>query len=244
MILPAPQTMISAIIAAMIILWWLGGVVLGGVLVYWTIIIGEGTYFGKPVVRWIYSRGAGVYDRVRRNVTTTDGVQLAVPLRVALRPQPTAAALDVATGTGRVPLLLAAEEWYSGAIIGLDLTPAMLRIAQHKAAAHGLAERIEWQLGSGDDLRRWPDASFGMVTCLEALEYFPRPARAVREMWRVLAADGTLIISTWTAHHARMLPCKAWTASKMTAFLRSLGCASIETHPWQIGQYDLVIAVK
>ena len=242
--LAAPHTMISAIIAAMIILWRLGGIVLGGVLVYWTLIIGEGTYFGKPVVRWIYSRGARIYDRVRRNVTATDHVQLAMPLRVALLHQPTAPALDVATGTGRVPLLLAAEPWYSGAIIGLDLTPAMVQIAQTKASAQGLGERIAWQIGSGDDLRHWPDATFGVVTCLEALEYFPRPTRAVREMWRVLVADGTLIISTWTPHHARMLPGKAWTAAKMTAFLSSLGCTDIETRSWQIGQYDLVIALK
>ncbi|HYF61894.1 MAG TPA: class I SAM-dependent methyltransferase [Herpetosiphonaceae bacterium] len=224
--------------------WWLVGLLALAVFVYWTIIIGEGSYFGPWMVRWIYARGARVYDRVRERVTASDAELLVGPLRAALLSRPLDPALDVATGTGRVPLLLAAEEWYAGAIVGLDLTPAMLAIAREKAAARLLGDRIEWQLGSGDDLSRWPDATFGLVTCLEALEYFGRPRRAVSEMWRLLVPGGTLIISTWTPRHARLLPGKAWTAAGMTALLQSLGCVRIESRPWQSGEYDLVIAVK
>jgi len=92
-------------------------------------------------------------------------------------------------------------------------------------------------------LRR-SDATFGLITCLEALEYFGRPRRAVREMWRLLVPGGTLIISTWTPRHARKLPGKAWTAAGMTTFVQALGCIQIESRPWQPGEYDLVIAVK
>ena len=228
----------------MIVVWWLVGLLALALFVYWTIIIGEGSYFGPWMVRWIYSRGARVYDGVRQRVTATDAAELAGTLRAALLRQPLAPALDVATGTGRVPLLLAREEWYGGAIVGLDLTPAMLAIAREKAAARQLGQRIEWQLGSGDDLGRWSDATFGLITCLEALEYFGRPRRAVREMWRLLVPGGTLIISTWTPRHARKLPGKAWTAAGMTTFVQALGCIQIESRPWQPGEYDLVIAVK
>ncbi len=226
------------------ILWWLVGLCLAAALIYSTLILGEGTYFGRLVVRWIYSRGAAIYDRVRQPVTASDAALLVPPLRSALLHAPLAPALDVATGTGRVALLLAAEPWYSGAIVGLDLTPAMLAIARQKAVAAGVAERIEWLIGSGDRLQQWPAPRFGLVTCLEALEYFPRPRRAIAEMWRVLIPGGTLMISTWTPRYARWLPGKAWTAVKLVGMLHGLGAEAIETRPWQAGQYDLVLARK
>jgi len=228
----------------MMILWWLVGLGLAGTLIYVTLILGEGTYFGRAAVRWIYSRGAGIYDRVRQSVTASDPLHLGQPLRIALLHAPLAPALDVGCGTGRVPLLLAEEAWYHGPIVGLDLTPAMVEIARRKAAAAGVAERITWRIGSGDRLGQWPAPTFGLVTCLEALEYFPRPRRAVAEMWRVLLPGGTLIVSAWTPRHARWLPGKARTAASLTGLLRALGASAIEARPWQPGQYDLVIARK
>ncbi|HEY1015949.1 MAG TPA: class I SAM-dependent methyltransferase [Herpetosiphonaceae bacterium] len=221
-----------------------GGCLAAGVALYWLVVIGEGTYLGRFAVRAIYQAGARVYDRVRQSVTAGDETHLRAPLRIALLSSPLAPSLDVATGTGRAALMLAAEPWYEGAIIGLDLAPAMLAEAARKAEAAGLAGRVDWHIGSGDNLRRWPDGTFGLVTCLEAVEYFPRPRRAVREMWRALLPGGTLIISTWTPRHARWLPGKALTAAQVRELLRPLGCAECEIRPWQPGQYDLVIAVK
>lgn len=222
---------------------WILGILAGLAAAYWAIIIGEGTYLGRPVVRLIYRLGASIYDSVHEPVTRSDGVLLGGPMRVALLARPWSPTLDVATGTGRVPLLLAAEAWYFGMIHGLDLTPQMLNVAQAKATAAGYADRIDWHTGSGDDLRRWPSATFGLVSCLEAVEYFPRPRRAVREMWRVLQPGGTLMISTWTPRHARWLPGKALTAAHIERLLTPLGCTEIEIRSWQSG-YDLVLAVK
>lgn len=221
-----------------------GGCLAAGLALYWLVVIGEGTYLGRFAVRAIYQSGARIYDRVRLPVTAGDEIHLRAPLRIALLHSPLAPSLDVATGTGRAALMLAAEQWYAGEIIGLDLTPAMLGEAGRKAEAAGLGGRVRWLLGSGDDLGRWPEATFGLVTCLEAVEYFPRPRRAVREMWRVLLPGGTLIISTWTARYARWLPGKALTGAQVRRLLRGLGCAECEIRPWQPGQYDLVIAVK
>ena len=230
-------------------MWWkrlaqLGGGlgVLAGLL-YWQIIIGEGSYLGPRVVRLIYRWGAPFYDHVRRRVTEDDAVHLLPPLRLALLETPTAAVLDVATGTGRVPLLLAAEPWFQGPLYGLDLTPAMVEQARRKAEAAGVAERINWVIGSGDRLDQWSADCFGMVSCLEALEYFPRPRRALREMWRVLQPGGVLLISTWTPAHARWLPGKAWTARGMQRYLRKLGATTVEVQAWQAG-YELVLATK
>lgn len=225
------------------LLRWIAGTALGAALAYWLIVIGEGTYFGRPAVRLVYRFGAPIYDRVRAGVTQPDAAVLGGPLRLALLARPWAPALDVATGTGRVPLLLAQEPWYTGSIHGLDLTPQMLELARRKAAAAGVADRCIWHCGTGDRLERWPADHFGLVTCLEAIEYFPRPWRALREMWRVLAPGGTLLVSTWTPRHARWLPGKALTAVQIRRRLREAGCWDLEIRPWQSG-YDLLLAVK
>ena len=157
---------------------WLLLVLLLLVFLYWLIVVGEGTYLGRSAVRLIYQLGAGVYDQARINVTASDEAVLLPLLRAALAHKPGPRVLDVATGTARVPLLLAAQLWFDGAIDGLDLTPAMLMRAQAKIAAAGLGARIALRRGDGGNLP-WPDASFDLVISLEALEFFPRPRRAL-----------------------------------------------------------------
>lgn len=40
------------------------------------------------------------------------------------------------------------------------------------------------------------DAAFDVVLCTEVLEHLPEPQRAIDEMWRVLKAGGTLLLTT------------------------------------------------
>src|SRR6266511_1586403 len=75
-------------------------------LIYWLLVVGECTYLGRAAVRFIYQRGASVYDAVRRQVIASDEALLLPILRAALAGRPAPRVLDVATGTGRVPLLL------------------------------------------------------------------------------------------------------------------------------------------
>lgn len=213
------------------------------IVLYWLIVIGEGSYLGPWAVRLIYHFGAGIYDQVRAPITASDPVHLLGPLRVALAAAPDGRVLDVATGTGRLPLLLASQHWFVGQIDALDLSPAMLRQAQARLRAAGLEGRVTLHCRGADHLT-WPDASFDLVTCLEALEYFFRPRRAVREMVRLLKPGGTLIISVWTPGTARWLPGKALDGERMAASLRALGCVEIDVRHWQPGHYDLVIARK
>ncbi|MEP7187696.1 MAG: class I SAM-dependent methyltransferase, partial [Roseiflexaceae bacterium] len=164
-------------------------------------------------------------------------------LRAALAGKPAPQVLDVATGTARAPLLLAAQPWFDGAIDALDLTPAMLIRAQAKLDAAGLAARVALRQGNAGDLP-WPDASFDLVTSLEALEFFPRPRRALAEMARVLKPGGVLIVSKYPDLWARVLPFKGLTRRSMTRLLERLGLAEIAIREWQPGHYELVTARK
>ena len=212
-------------------------------LLYWLIVVGEGTYLGRAAVRLIYQLGAGVYDQARAKVTANDQAVLLPLLRAALDGRPVSRVLDVATGTARVPLLLAGQPWFGGTIDGLDLTPAMLARAQAKIDAAGAAARVALRQGEAGRLP-WPDASFDLVISLEALEFFPRPRRALAEMSRVLKPGGALIVSKYPDGWARALPLKGLTRRSMTRLLGRLGLAEIAFRGWQPGHYELVTARK
>ena len=85
-----------------IALWLLAALALLAFL-YWLIVVGEATYLGRYAVRFIYQRGAGIYDAARTKVTAGDERDLLPRLRTALDGLAAPRVLDVATGTGRVP---------------------------------------------------------------------------------------------------------------------------------------------
>ncbi|WP_129630354.1 class I SAM-dependent methyltransferase [Candidatus Oscillochloris fontis] len=224
------------------VIWLLAGL---GVLwlLYWIIIIGEGTYLGPWAVRLVYRWGARHYDAIRTATHTQDEHLLLPLLRAALEGRSAPQVLDVATGTGRVPLLLASDRGFTGNIIGLDLTAQMLDLAHQKQAQMCPAAAIHWQQGEATHLA-WPDNQFDLVCCLEALEYFPQPRQALAEMVRVLRPGGSLIISKWTDGWARLLPGRALNQKAMYQQLDNLGLESIRITPWQSGAYELVRAIK
>jgi ubiquinone/menaquinone biosynthesis C-methylase UbiE len=119
----------------------------------------------------------------------------------------------------------------------------MLERARHKLAAAGLADRVALREGSASRLP-WPDASFDLVTSLEALEFFPRPRRALAEMARTLRSGGTLIVSKYPDAWARALPLKGLTRRHMERLLARHGLGEIVFRDWQPGHYELVIATK
>lgn len=225
-----------------IALWLLAALALLA-LVYWLIVVGEGTYLGRYAVRLIYQLGAGVYDQARAGVTASDQALLLPLLREVLAGRSRPWVLDVATGTARGPLLLANQPWFDGAIEGIDLTPAMLARAQAKIDAAGLGARVRLHQGDAGDLP-WPADSFDLVMSLEALEFFPRPRRALAEMSRVLRPGGMLIVSKYPDGWARTLPFKGLTRRGMTRLLGRLELGEIVVQEWQPGHYELVIARK
>ena len=225
-----------------IALWPLAALALQAFL-YWLIVVGEATYLGRYAVRFIYQRGAGIYDAARGKVTAGDERDLLPHLRAMLEGLAAPRVLDVATGTGRVPLLLTSQPWFGGEVCGVDIAPAMLAQAQAKVAAAGLGGRVTLHEGDASALP-WPDSTFDLVTSLEALEFFPRPRRALAEMARVLRPGGALVVSKYPDVWARALPLKGLTRRGMARALAHLGIGAIEFRDWQPGHYELVIAKK
>jgi len=125
--------------------------------------------------------------------------------------------LDVACGTGAWARYAAARVGPHGQVVGLDINPEMLAVAQRKNGAGPAAATIEWREGAVEAIPL-ADALFDVVCCQLGLMFFPDRVAALREMRRVLAPDGRLALMVW----GRMEQCPGQTALA-AAWARRLG---------------------
>jgi len=79
-----------------------------------------------------------------------------------------------------------------GDCVGLEPSEAMVYHAREHVENSG--SRVELVRGVGEQLP-FKDSSFDKVVCKGALDHFPDPFEAVREMARVLKPEGTVIIT-------------------------------------------------
>jgi demethylmenaquinone methyltransferase/2-methoxy-6-polyprenyl-1,4-benzoquinol methylase len=106
-------------------------------------------------------------------------------------------ALDLATGTGDIPRMMAAR-WSNIKIIGTDPTPAMLNVAKEKSVkekAPRSYSNIEWQEGVAENLNM-ADASVDLVTIAFGFRNVKDEyrSRAIAEAYRVLRPGGVYAI--------------------------------------------------
>ena len=111
-------------------------------------------------------------------------------MRVA-QPQKGERVLDVACGTGIVSRTLAPLVGKEGAVTGVDITPLMLEVARATPQPDGAA--ISWVEGNAMSLP-FEDHSFDLVTCQQAVQFFPDRVRGLSEMRRVLVSGGRAVI--------------------------------------------------
>ena len=102
--------------------------------------------------------------------------------------------LDVGAGTGEITYHVARTAGPGSTVIGLDLTPAMLRLAEKKEKDLNLPVKIEWVEGDALNLP-YEDNSFDLVTSGYMLRNVTNILGAVTEMHRVLAPGGKVIVA-------------------------------------------------
>jgi ubiquinone/menaquinone biosynthesis C-methylase UbiE len=219
----------------------LGAAALAGLvaLAYWQLIIAEGTYLGPRVVAWTYDLVSGHYDGIKRFEPRDESWFVAAPLLHGLEGVERPLILDVATGTGRLPLALLRER-FRGQIVGLDLSQGMLRQARRKLRTYGDLVSLIWQDAS---LLPFEDSTFDAVTCLESLEFMPRPLAVLSEMVRVLAPGGVLYLTNRVGPEARFLPGRAIPRPQFEQVLAAHSLSDFQVRPWQVN-YDLAIGRK
>ena len=209
-------------------------------LLYWLLVTTEGVYLGRRVVVWLYDLTAHKYDGIKEFDPDAEQFFLIRPLLVRLRPIPNPLVLDVATGTGRLPHFLLDAPTFNGRVVGLDASEKMLRLAQEKVRPFGHRASLVQQVA---DKLPFANDQFDLVTCLEALEFFPSDTAALQEMVRVLKPGGTLLVTRRKGGEAKLFLGRYRNVKQFEAVLIQLGLEEVHTNPWQM-DYDQVFGRK
>lgn len=98
--------------------------------------------------------------------------------------------LDVACGTGIIARLALQRVGNKGTVTGTDINPGMLAVA--KSITSDLP--IEWQEANAEDMP-FPDDSFDVLFCQMGLQFMEDKPSALKEMHRVLAPGGRLLLN-------------------------------------------------
>ncbi|MFQ5578386.1 MAG: class I SAM-dependent methyltransferase [Anaerolineae bacterium] len=203
---------------------------IAGLLTLFVVIVTDGRYGGKPLMRWIYNRfGASIFsaqseaERWRKLAET-------LPLRGD------EAILDVGTAVGDLPLTIAGLPNFSGRAAGVDWSPRMMSAAQKQARRQGAPAHF-----AVVDVRRglpFASGQFAIVFCLGLLETLPKAENLLLELARVLKGEGTLVVSLYRGW-------SAWSAALSERWYRqhlpSPGKWEVQVAPCRRGQ-EVVIA--
>jgi ubiquinone/menaquinone biosynthesis C-methylase UbiE len=140
-----------------------------------------------------FAAHAEEWDAIRSLHVAESEVEAAI-LR-ALADEDVGRLVDIGTGTGRMIELLGSR---ASAVMGIDRSPEMLRLARAKLAAVG-EERAELRQGDMYALPL-PSASADTVLLHQVLHYAQQPAAAVAEAARLVAPGGRLLIVDFASH--------------------------------------------
>jgi ubiquinone/menaquinone biosynthesis C-methylase UbiE len=101
--------------------------------------------------------------------------------------------LEIGCGRGDFSCWLAGELKGTGNLVAADFSPVAVKKGEDFAADRGLS--LDWRVMDIQNIV-CPDGNFDTVFSCETIEHVPDPARAVRELARVLKPGGTLYLTT------------------------------------------------
>jgi ubiquinone/menaquinone biosynthesis C-methylase UbiE len=208
------------------------------VILFWELIVSEGTHLGKRFVVWLYDLAANQYERIKQFDSQWERRFLAEPVAQVLGSLQDPLVLDVGAGTGRLAKGLFQLPEVNAMVICVEPSIKMTRLGRNRTPD-----------GDAEWVRAWavplpfPDDSFDLVASLEILEFTPDPRATLAEMARVLRTDGYLLITNRVGREARWILGKTFTRKEFPDVLEQAGFDAVEVFPWQV-TYDLVWARK
>jgi ubiquinone/menaquinone biosynthesis C-methylase UbiE len=146
----------------------------------------------EPVAPSFEAHGGSAPENYERHFIPAIGGPLAADLIAAGDLGAGERVLDVACGTGIVARLAAEHVGPAGVVAGVDVNPGMLAVAR-SITPQGLA--IDWHEGRAESLP-FGGSEFGTVFCQLGLQFFADKVAALREMRRVVAPGGRVLVST------------------------------------------------
>lgn len=109
-------------------------------------------------------------------------------------------ALDLGTGTARIPVMLLAKfpQWQ---ITGIDLAQSMLTIGQDHVAIAGLQDQISLELADAKTLP-YSDCQFDLIFSNSLIHHLPDPLPCFQEMRRLLKPTGVIVVRDLLRPHS------------------------------------------
>lgn len=100
--------------------------------------------------------------------------------------------LDLATGTGDVPIVLTTDSRVKK-VTGIDRSKEMVARGNFKIIKKKLSQKVNLEIGDGVDIP-FPDNSFDLVTISFGIRNFPDPQKSLKNIYRVLKPGGRVLI--------------------------------------------------
>ena len=186
---------------------------------------------GNRVAQGLFTGLPGRYDRLAELLSFGQNGRWRRALVDAVAGGAPATVLDVATGTAGVALALRART--GAAVVGVDLTEAMLRQGRdnvRRARASGIA----FTLGRGEALP-FPDASFDALSFTYLLRYVDDPGAALAELARVVRPGGVVASLEFHLPHNPLWRGLWWLYTR--AVLPVAGFVTGGTQWWRVGRF-------
>ena len=150
-----------------------------------------------PLRAQLHQMWSGVAGAWAAHVTYIDdrGAHVSERMLDLTRPRPGERVLELACGTGQAGPRRRPSLAPGGEVVVSDFSSEMTAIAADHTSARGLANVSARVL----DLEQIdePDASYDVILCREGLMLVPDPARAAREIQRILRPGGRVAITVW-----------------------------------------------
>lgn len=140
----------------------------------------------------IFDEIAGTYDVLNHTLSMGIDIYWRKKMLKHLPNKESINALDLATGTGDVPLTLIKDQRIKK-YTGIDLSKGMVDIGIQKVKKKGLEKKIFLMLGDGVNIPTG-DAAFDLTTISFGIRNFSDPQKSLHDIHRVLKRDGRLMI--------------------------------------------------
>ena len=160
-----------------------------------------------------------------------DHLPIVLPVLDRMRLQPDDNVLDVGCGAGWLSSLLA-EQVPEGRVVGIDVSDEMIRHARRRNAR---LENVISVVGEAEQIP-WDADFFTHAISVESAYYWPNPARAAAELFRILREGGSawIVMNYYRDNpHSHQwgdiltVPAQLLSAEQWTALLRDAGFAGV-----------------
>ena len=145
----------------------------------------------KQQVTQMFDSISSNYDGLNRVISFGIDVQWRKRVVAILKAKKPKNILDIATGTGDLAINLV--ETGAEKIIGLDISPGMLKVGRKKVNKRNMGNTIDMVVGDSENLP-FEKNSFDAVTVAFGVRNFETLEKGLSEIYRVLRPQGTFVV--------------------------------------------------